>query len=270
MSARGDWARPPAVAGLFYPADAGALRAAVEQCLATPGAPDVVDDRPPPKAVIAPHAGYVYSGLTAGYAYRQLARRRDHVRRVVLAGPAHRVPLDGVGVSSAAAFATPLGPVPVDAELRDAALRVPGVAIDDEAHAPEHSLEVHLPFLQVVLDDFTLLPLVVGHNGEPVLADVLEHVWGGAETAVVVSTDLSHYLDHATATQLDRRTAEAVVAKRPDRLGRHDACGLIPLQGLLLVAERHGLDVELLDLRTSADTAGGSDRVVGYGAFALA
>lgn len=253
--------RPPAVAGSFYPADPSELRSVVEACLGEPGA--VM-----PKAIVAPHAGYVFSGPVAGSAYARVARGR--VTRVVILGPAHRVADAGVAASSADAFSTPLGQLPVDTSTRDALVDAGLVTVRDDAHASEHSLEVQLPFLQVCLGDVVVLPLVVGQVDPERVAEVLERVWGGEETLVVVSTDLSHYLDHATATQVDRRTAEAVVARRPDRLGRYDACGLIPLQGLLLAAERHGLDVELLDLRTSADTAGGPDRVVGYGAFALA
>ncbi|HEX2047926.1 MAG TPA: AmmeMemoRadiSam system protein B [Acidimicrobiales bacterium] len=252
--------RPPAVAGSFYPADPAELRSVVEAFVGEQGAAA--------KAIIAPHAGYVFSGPVAGSAYARVARGR--VSRVVLLGPAHRVPDAGIAVSSADAFSTPLGLVPVDTSTRDALVDAGLVTVRDDAHASEHSLEVHLPFLQVCLGDVSVLPLAVGQVDPVRVAEVLDRAWGGEETLIVVSTDLSHYLDHATAARLDRRTAEAVVARRPDRLGPYDACGLVPLQGLLLAAERHGLEVELLDLRTSADTAGGPARVVGYGAFALA
>ncbi len=254
--------RPPVVAGTFYPADPSELRSVVEGAVAD-GQPGAV-----PKAIIAPHAGYVFSGPIAGSAYARVAG--GEVSRVVLLGPAHRSPDAGIAASSADAFSTPLGQLPVDMSARDTLVDAGLVTVRDDAHASEHSLEVHLPFLQVCLGDVAVLPLAVGLVEPDRVAEVLDRVWGGDETLVVVSTDLSHYLDHATATKLDRRTAEAVVAKRPDRLGRYDACGPFPLQGLLVVAERRGLEVELLDLRTSADTAGGHDRVVGYGAFALA
>ena len=254
--------RAPAVAGSFYPADPSELRSVVEACVGEPGTV------PPPKAIIAPHAGYVFSGPVAGSAYARMARGR--VTRVVILGPAHRAPDAGIAASSADAFSTPLGQLPVDTATRDSLVEAGLVTVRDDAHVSEHSLEVQLPFLQVCLGDVVVLPLAVGQVDPERVAEVLARVWGGEETLIVVSTDLSHYLDHATASRQDRRTAEAVVARRPDRLGRYDACGLIPLQGLLLAAERHGLEVELLDLRTSADTAGGSDRVVGYGAFALA
>ena len=189
---------------------------------------------------------------------------------LVLLGPAHRAPGAAVVASSSDAFATPLGLVRVDVERRDALVAAGLAAVDDNAHAGEHSLEVQLPFLQVALGDVAVLPLAVGQVDPRHVAGVLETVWGGDETLVAVSTDLSHYHDHQTATQLDRRTAAEVVAGRPDRLGPYDACGVVPLQGLLLTAALHDLQVELLDLRTSADTAGDPDRVVGYGAFALA
>ncbi len=254
--------RPPVVAGTFYPADPSELRSVVEGAVAD-GQPGAV-----PKAIIAPHAGYVFSGPIAGSAYARVAG--GEVSRVVLLGPAHRSPDAGIAASSADAFSTPLGEVAVDTEARDALVDAGLAVVGDDAHAREHSLEVHLPFLQVCLGDVAVLPLAVGQVDPGRVADVLERVWGGDETLIVVSTDLSHYHDHATATDLDRKTAAAIVARRPDRLQPYDACGLIPVQGLLLAAERHQLDVELLDLRTSADTAGGPDRVVGYGAFALA
>lgn len=251
------------MAGQFYPGDAAALRAAVEECVA-----GATGDGSVAKAYVAPHAGYIYSGPIAGSAYAAIAPRRSEVRRVLLAGPAHRVPLDGVGVPSVDAFETPLGPVVIDAEARAAALGVAGVSVDDAAHAPEHSLEVHLPFLQVVLEDFTVLPMVVGRGGAGVLATVLSLLWGGPETLVIVSTDLSHYLEDRVARARDRRTAEAIVAGRPADIGPYDACGAEPVRGLLAVTAALGLAGKLLDLRTSADTAGSPDRVVGYGAFA--
>ena len=257
--------RRPAVAGLFYPADPLELEAAVQAYLA--GADPA---GPAPKAIVAPHAGYVYSGPIAGSAYRPVVPARGRISRVVLLGPAHRTPDAGIAASAADAFATPLGQLAVDTGARDALVDAGVVAVRDDAHAEEHSLEVQLPFVQVGLGDVTVLPLAVGQVPPDRVASVLDRVWGGEETLVVVSTDLSHYLDHAGATELDRRTAEAVVAGRPERLGRHDACGVIPLQGLLAAANQRGLGVELLDLRTSADTAGSPDRVVGYGAFAVA
>lgn len=255
--------RPAAVAGRFYPGDARTLETTVDDVLAraTPWS------GPAPKAMVVPHAGYVYSGPIAATGYRTLARARDTIRRVVLLGPAHYVGFAGIAVSGAEAFVTPLGLVPVDAELREAVCARPGVTVDDRAHAPEHSLEVHLPFLQRTLTRFSVLPLVVGRADAHTVAAVLDAVWGGPETLIVVSSDLSHYLDHAHATARDRATADAIVAGRVDALAPDDACGAAPVRGLVVAAARHGLHAELLDLRTSGDTAGDRDRVVGYGAF---
>jgi AmmeMemoRadiSam system protein B len=257
--------RSAAVAGLFYPADAGELRSLIETAMAgvTRAGPT------PSKAVIAPHAGYAYSGPIAASAYAQLAPGRGLIKRVVLLGPPHRVPLTAVAVSGADAWATPLGQLEVDRPARDALLAHAEVIVDDAAHRAEHSLEVHLPFLQVVLGQVTVLPLVAGQVGAEAVARVLERVWGGPETAIVVSTDLSHYHDYDTAVRLDRATAAAIVARRPNEVGLDRACGVYAVRGALVAAERRGLDVRLVDLRTSGDTAGSRDRVVGYGAFAL-
>jgi MEMO1 family protein len=263
------WVRPAAVAGSFYPSDPAVLRAMVAAQLDAARPPGGGDGAGPPKALIAPHAGYRYSGPVAATAYRSLAPARGTVARVLLAGPSHFVPLDGVAVSSADAFATPLGPVSVDEAARDRATAVPGVVVDDTAHADEHSLEVHLPFLAAVVGDVPVLPLLVGRGGPEVLAEVLDALWGGDETRIVVSTDLSHYHDDVTAKAIDRETA-ALIVDRCVRLDPERACGAGAVTGLLEAARRHDLTVLLLDLRTSADTAGDSSRVVGYGAFALA
>ncbi len=259
--------RPPAVAGTFYPADPAALRSFVERALSQAGRPAAATVAP--KAVIAPHAGYVYSGSVAASAYARVVAARERISRVVLLGPAHRMAVPAVAASGADAFSTPLGIVPVDTARRDALVDAGYVVVHDAVHAHEHSLEVQLPFLQVCLGDVAVLPLAVGHVAAEDVALVLEEVWGGDETLIVVSSDLSHYHDHATATQLDRRTAAAIVSKRPERLGARDACGVLAVRGLLIAANRLHLDVELLDLRTSADTAGDPARVVGYGAFGL-
>ncbi len=256
--------RKAAVAGLFYPDDADELTATVADALDV----SVPPDETPPKALIAPHAGYVYSGPTAGVAYARLRGLRDRIAHVVLIGPAHRAWVDGIAVSGADAFATPLGPVEVDDGLRRRVLEVPGVVVDDRAHAAEHSLEVQLPFLLATLGRFTVLPLAVGDASPHDVAVTLERVWGGPETLIVVSSDLSHYHDYATARARDARTAAAIVARDVAAIGDDDACGARPIRGLLLAAGRRGLEVRLLDLRSSGDTAGDRDRVVGYGAFA--
>jgi AmmeMemoRadiSam system protein B len=260
-------ARPPAVAGKFYPAEPEALLASLRASFELAVAPE--GERPVPKALVVPHAGYPYSGPVAASAYLRLLPAREAIHRVVLIGPSHRVPVGGVAVPSADAFDTPLGRVPVDRAAREVALEVPGVVLDDGAHEFEHSLEVQLPFLQVVLDDFQLVPLVAGPAPAIEVAAVLEAVWGGPETVVIASTDLSHYRTYDEAAALDRRTAAAIVAGDPDAIGDHDACGAAALRGLLVAARDRHLRATQVDLRSSGDTAGDRRQVVGYGAFAL-
>lgn len=259
--------RPAAVAGLFYPEDPAALASVVDAHLAAaaPASPG-----PVPKALVVPHAGYVYSGPVAATGYALLAGRAVEVSRVVLLGPAHRFPVRGLAVSGADAFDTPLGRVTVDDRARRTATGLSQVVVEDRAHAAEHSLEVHLPFLQRVLDaPFGIVPLAVGDASADEVAEVLDVLWGGPETLIVVSSDLSHYHDHATATARDARTAAAVVSGDVSRIGTTDACGAAAVNGLLVSARRHGLRAVVVDVRNSGDTAGGRDRVVGYGAFAF-
>jgi AmmeMemoRadiSam system protein B len=257
--------RAPAVAGLFYPGDAAGLRRDVEamlrQAVAARG------NAPVPKAIVAPHAGYVYSGPIAASAYARLWPTRDRLTRIVLIGPAHRVAFDGLAVSSAEAFLTPLGPVPVDREALAALRDLPQVVTLDAAHVEEHSLEVHLPFLQAMLDDFSVVPLVAGRASAAQVAAVLEALWGGDETAVVISSDLSHYHDYRTAQRLDAVTSDAITALRPQDIDFEQACGRVPISGLLTLARQKGLTASTVDLRNSGDTAGSRDRVVGYGAY---
>jgi hypothetical protein len=254
--------RPPAVAGTFYPEDAEELRAMVMDFLREAKAAGRT-----PKALIAPHAGYVYSGPIAGSAYAQVAAAREVITRVVLLGPSHRVAFTGIATSSAKHFATPLGQAPVDAELLKAALEAPEVRVLDVAHAQEHGLEVHLPFLQQVLGKFSILPLVVGEAAPEQVRAVIERVWGGPETLIVISSDLSHYMDYTTARRMDQATSRAIEALRPQDIGFDQACGRLPIQGLLLAAREHGLKAKTIDLRSSGDTAGPRDQVVGYGAY---
>ena len=258
--------RPAAVAGAFYPGDASTLAIEVGECLRLAAGP--APGERPPKAIIAPHAGYIYSGAVAGSAYARVAPLRGKVTRVVLAGPAHRVPVRGAAVPGAGAFSTPLGEVMIDAEAIARLRRLPFVETSDRAHALEHSLEVHLPFLQAVLGEFRLVPVVVGGATPHEMAQLLDEVWGGEETLIVVSSDLSHFLPYAGACERDRRTADAILALAA-RLDPEEACGAAPVNGLLEIARRRGLEVELLDLRNSGDTAGGRSQVVGYGSFAF-
>jgi hypothetical protein len=255
--------RPAAVAGTFYPAAPRVLAQSVDELLRL--APSRVEARPP-KALVVPHAGYVYSGPIAAAAYATLAPFADRIRRVVLVGPSHRVYFHGIARPAARAFDTPLGQVPVDEE---AAQRVPGVAAIAPAHAREHSLEVQLPFLIRVLKSFSIVPLVVGEVSADEVAAVLDALWGGPETVVVVSSDLSHYLPYDSARRVDSVTARSIVELDPEPLAHEQACGATPVSGLVICARRRGLACELLDLRSSGDTAGGRDQVVGYGAFAF-
>jgi len=254
------WIRPPAVAGQFYPATPGTLQAMVDDFLA-----EATGNGEPSRALIAPHAGYIYSGPIAASAYACLRSRRAQVRRVVLLGPAHRVPLRGLGVSSATAWATPLGNVPLDQETIEELIALPQVRYHDEAHAGEHSLEVHLPFLQRVLADFSLVPLVAGEAAPREVAEVLARFAGDESTLLVVSSDLSHYYDYEQARALDRATSEAIERLQP--LQPQQACGRVAINGLLELARQQGWRARTLDLRNSGDTAGPRHQVVGYGAY---
>jgi AmmeMemoRadiSam system protein B len=252
----------PVVAGSFYPGAAAELTETVAALL---GAVEEYVG-PAPKALIVPHAGYIYSGPTAAAGYARLRIWSDCYDRVVLLGPCHRVPVRGLAASGAATFRTPLGDVPVDTETI-AALDLPVV---EAAHRYEHSLEVHLPFLQAILGAFQLIPIVVGDASHEEVADVLERLWGGPETLIVISSDLSHYLPYDIARARDHETCAAIQQLEPDRIDHEDACGATPVGGLLLAARRHGLIVETIDLRNSGDTAGDKHQVVGYGAWAFA
>ena len=258
--------RPAAVAGSFYPGEAAALATEIAAYLAE-ARPAPADARPP-KAIIAPHAGYMYSGAIAASIYARLSPLRGRVRRVVLAGPAHRVFVRGAAIPAARAFASPLGTVELDAEALALLRALPFVEVSDRAHALEHSLEVHVPFLQAVLGDFRLVPIVVGDASPEEAARLLDAVWGGPETLVVVSSDLSHYLPYDEARARDRATAGAILELDPS-LEPEEACGAAPINGLLATARRRALAPELVDLRNSGDTAGDRSRVVGYGAFAF-
>jgi AmmeMemoRadiSam system protein B len=256
--------REPAVAGQFYPQEPAELRALVSALLGEV-APD---GEVPPKALVAPHAGYVYSGAVAASAYARLSRHRDVYQRVVLLGPCHRVPVAGMALSAAEAFRTPLGDVPVD---RDAVARLEthGVEVFEPSHQYEHSLEVHLPFLQTVLGEFSIVPVVVGETPARAVASLLDALWGGPETLIVISSDLSHYLPYDAAREQDAATCRRIERLDSD-IAHDDACGATPLRGLLPAAKRHGMQVTTLDLRNSGDTGGDRDFVVGYGAWMFA
>jgi AmmeMemoRadiSam system protein B len=259
--------RAPAVAGMFYSDKPQELAAAVRAFLGQACPPATPT---PPKAIIAPHAGYIYSGPVAGTAYAALATRGKDIERVVLVGPSHRVAFDGVATSSASAFETPLGPVSLDRDAI-ATLVKEGLAREFERpHENEHSLEVHLPFIKVVCPDARLVPLLAGDDDWRAVMKALALVWGGDETAVVVSSDLSHYLDHASAQRADSDTARAIERLAAGEIDFEQACGATGINAVLALATEKKLACTTLDLRNSGDTAGPRERVVGYGAFALA
>jgi AmmeMemoRadiSam system protein B len=262
--------RPPAVAGAFYPEDPVRLSQAVGLLLERAKAADTHAETPPcpPKALIVPHAGYVYSGATAARAYVRLLPWKSTIRRIVLLGPNHRVPLRGIAAPTCTEFATPLGTVPLDRAALAAVGDLPQVLFSDTPHAWEHALEVQLPFLQRVLDDFVLAPFVVGEVAPTAVADLLDRLWGGPETVLVVSSDLSHYHPDSEARARDAQTAARILARQNDLEGEA-ACGAMPLNGLLLAARRHDLAVHCLELCNSSRASGDTGRVVGYGAFAL-
>jgi len=257
--------REAGVAGMFYPADAGELRREVFSYLVTAEG----DCAEAPKAIVAPHAGYPYSGPIAGSAYAQLAPHAGGISRVVLLGPSHRVPFTGLAYSAAAAFLTPLGAVPVDQGAFEEVRDLPQVRCYEAPFEGEHCLEVQLPFLQLSLEGFRMVPFVVGDADTEAVAQVIGRLWGGEETLVVISSDLSHYLDYTRAQAMDAETSRAIEALRPEAITPTRACGCVPLGGLLHEAKRRGLQARTLDLCNSGDTAGPRDRVVGYGAYAF-
>lgn len=255
--------RPPAVSGMFYPRDPAVLLHDVRALLAAAGSSELT-----PKALIVPHAGYVYSGAVAASAFAVLQKIAPRIRRVVLFGPTHRVAVRGLALPGADVFTTPLGAVQVDKDAELAISRLPFVARVPEVHAQEHSLEVQLPFLQTVLGNFSLLPLAVGDASNEEVADVIDLLWGGNETLIVVSSDLSHYLPYDAARRVDNATVQNIL-DLAEGISHQQACGATPINGLILAARRHHLTPHLLDLRNSGDTAGPRDGVVGYAAFAF-
>ncbi len=264
--------RQPAVAGAFYHSDRLLLQSNVNDLLET-ALLEAKNEKPgkkliSPKAIIVPHAGYIYSGPTAATAYARLSVARDTIKRVVLLGPVHRVPVNGLALPGDSVFATPLGRVQVDLDAVSAIENMPQVVESAAAHALEHSLEVQLPFLQTVLEDFTLVPLAVGDATGQQVAEVLEKLWGGPETLIVISSDLSHFLPYETARAIDSETVHNILTLQGP-LNHQQACGGTPVNGLLLAARKHHLLPQLLDLCNSGDTAGDKNRVVGYASIAF-
>jgi AmmeMemoRadiSam system protein B len=257
-----DTIREPAVAGSFYPSDPNQLRSMLGVLLH-----EARTDQPAPRAMIVPHAGYIYSGPIAASGYARLLNSPGAYTRVVLLGPAHRVAFSGLAATGATTFATPLGEVPIDKSAISRLAGLPQVHILDEAQRLEHSLEVHLPFLQVTLGNFSLVPLVVGDATAEEVCEVLELEAPVPGTLLVISSDLSHYHDYKTATRMDNDTSRQIEALDYTGIGYGQACGRTPVSGMLLYAKRHALKAETIDLRNSGDTAGAHDQVVGYGTY---
>lgn len=256
--------RQPAVAGSFYPANPQQLHLMLDEYLS-----DAASDEKVPKAIIAPHAGYIYSGPVAATAYARLKKAHDRITRVVLVGPSHRVAFRGLAVSRAEIFTTPLGQVLVDQAAVQAIVKLPFVEYIEQAHTYEHSLEVHLPFLQEMLDSFEIVPIIAGDASPEQVSQVLDALWGGDETLIVISSDLSHYHDYATAQQMDKSTSRTIEQLQYERLASESACGKVPVSGLLKLAREKSLSIKTIDLRNSGDTAGDKARVVGYGAYVV-
>jgi hypothetical protein len=251
---------------MFYPGSARELALEVEELLA--GVERFEPQFGHPKALIVPHAGYIYSGPVAAAAYDELASARGIVKRVVLLGPVHRVAVRGLALPESDVFETPLGQVPLDVAAVAELGGLPQVLRSGAAHAQEHSLEVQLPFLQRMLGEFALVPLAVGAASVDEVAAVIERLWGGAETLFVISTDLSHYHSYDEARRIDRNTVTRIATFATD-LNHEEACGATPLNGFLKVARARKLNIRMLSACNSGDTAGGKGRVVGYSAFAL-
>jgi len=256
--------RPAAVAGLFYPANPDELHEQINHFLATTTASEEL-----PLALIVPHAGYIYSGPIAASAYINLRPLHNKVRRVILLGPSHRVAFHGLATSSASFFATPLGDIKLDTATSERLNQLPQVQVFDAAHVQEHSLEVQLPFLQEVLDEFELVPIVVGDATTDEVAEVIDMAWQDDATLIIISSDLSHYHDYQSAQKMDQHTCSAIESLNPAGIGVDDACGRHSVRGLLSVAQQRGLKVQTLDLRNSGDTAGDRNQVVGYGAWSV-
>lgn len=256
--------KKPEVAGMFYPEDKTELDTMINRFLADAKG----QNQPVPKAIIAPHAGYIYSGPIAASAYASLKNAQNKITRVIVIAPAHRYPFYGLATSSANAFSTPLGTIQVDQAALKSIASLGGASLIDAAFTNEHALEVQLPFLQTQLKNFNLIPLLAGLSNAEEVSKILEALWGNEETLIVISSDLSHYHDYKTAQRLDKKTADNILAFNYDGITSEQACGFIAICGLLKIAKQKKLRAELIDLRNSGDTEGGKDQpVVGYGAF---
>ena len=256
--------RPPAVAGTFYPENPDTLRDVIEQNIAQTAPLSRTEI---PKVLIVPHAGYIYSGPIAGSAYTLLVPYRQLINRVVIIGPSHRVGFHGVALSNADNFKTPLGLIPIDKKSQAKLAEIAGVHIMDKAHEAEHSVEVQLPFLQYMLDTFSIVPIVAGDASPQLIAKIIKTLWAGPETLILISSDLSHFHNYLTAQQLDRATSQAILTMDINAIDSQHACGCVGIRGLLTFTQQHPMETSILDVRNSGDTAGSKDSVVGYGAY---
>ena len=256
--------RLPVVAGSFYPEQPEILKAMISEYLQ-----QVAPALKVPQAIIVPHAGYIYSGEIAASAYARLQPRQSSIKHVVLLGPSHKVGFTGLALSHADAFRTPLGDIPLDAEAIASIIHFPFVEYREQAHLLEHSLEVQLPFLQMTLDSFKLLPIVAGDCPAELIEELLELFYGQDDTLIVISSDLSHFHDYQTAQRLDKQTSRLIEQLEYQLLDYDSACGRVPVSGLMVLAKKKSLQIETIDLRNSGDTAGNKSRVVGYGAYVI-
>ncbi len=267
--------RLPAVAGLFYPSDPGELQGMVRSMLEEAGSRKKEDlagasgNGRVLRAIIAPHAGYVYSGPVAASAYVYVGAAAGNVGKVAILGPSHRVPVRGLALSSAAEYEMPGFSLPADSEAAESLRRADLAEFVDEAHAAEHSIEVHLPFIKAVLGEVEVAAIAVGEASPDRVGAAVELLMEDPKRLVVISSDLSHYLDYDSAVAVDSVTAQAILNLRYEDIGYEQACGRNCIRGLLWAARRQGMHPQLLDLRNSGDTAGPRDSVVGYPAFAF-
>ena len=258
--------RPPAAAGTFYPRNPDELEASVHHYLNKADSLFEATQQAP-KAIIAPHAGYVYSGLTAAAVYNRLYPAREIIKRVIILGPCHRVAINGAALPSTEIFQTPMGEIPIDTKSMESIKHLDCVKTFNETHVNDHCIEVHLPFLQTVIKEFKIVPIIIGEVKPHEVAEILETLWGGPETLILISSDLSHYLDYTQANMLDNQTCKVIERMDFQALGHNQACGRHSIKGLLILAKKKGLLVKTADIRNSGDTAGGKDRVVGYGSW---
>ena len=253
------------VAGMFYPGEEASLRQMVDGFIQKALSFDLR-----PRAIIAPHAGYIYSGSIAGTAYKTIAAVRDQIENVIIMSPAHRFYLRGIALHMADAFATPLGNIPVNIGIVKKIKQFSSVQWEERSFIQEHGLETHLPFIQRAFKPgIKIVPMIVGECQESEVAEILESVWEDPRNFVIISSDLSHFHSYADAKKLDRNTVDLIQNLDSQSLDTEFACGHYPICGLLNLARNRKLKIKALDIRSSGDTAGSKESVVGYGSFAV-